>query len=53
MMSLYNFFNFASGMISISSSFAIMPKAIKATANGIFSVMLDLAAFLPSSYASI
>lgn len=51
MMSLYNFFNFASGMISISSSFAIMPKTIKGTANGIFSVLLNLTAFLPAPYA--
>ena len=51
MMSLYNFFNFASGMISISSSFAIMPKTIKGTANGIFSVVLNLTAFLPAPYA--
>ena len=51
MMSLYNFFNFASGMISIISSFAIMPKTIKGTANGIFSVVLNLTAFLPAPYA--
>ena len=51
MMSLYNFFNFASGMISISSLFAIMPKTIKGTANGIFSVVLNLTAFLPAPYA--
>ena len=29
MMSLYNFFNFASGMITISAGFAIMPKLLK------------------------
>ena len=50
MMSLYNFFNFASGMISISSSFAIMPKTLKGTANGIFAVVLNLIAFLPAPY---
>ena len=50
MMSLYNFFNFASGMISISSSFAIMPKTLKGTANGIFAVVLNLIAFLPAPF---
>ena len=50
MMSLYNFFNFASGMITISAGFAIMPKTIKGTANGIFAVLLNLMAFLPAPY---
>ena len=50
MMSLYNFFNFASGMITISAGFAIMPKTIKGTANGIFSVLLNIMAFLPAPY---
>ena len=50
MMSLYNFFNFASGMISINASFAIMPKTLKGTANGIFAVVLNLIAFLPAPY---
>lgn len=50
MMSLYNFFNFASGMISISCSFSIMPKTLKGTANGIFAVVLNLIAFLPAPY---
>ena len=51
MMSLYNFFNFASGMITISAGFAIMPKTIKGIANGIFAVVLNLIAFLPAPYA--
>ena len=51
MMSLYNFFNFASGMISINAGFAIMPKSIKGIANGIFAVVLNLIAFLPAPYA--
>ena len=50
MMSLYNFFNFASGMITISAGFAIMPKTIKGIANGIFAVLLNLMAFLPAPY---
>ena len=50
MMSLYNFFNFASGMITISAGFAIMPKTIKGTANGIFAVLLNLIAFQPAPY---
>jgi MFS family permease len=50
MMSLYNFFNFASGMISINAGFAIMPKTLKGTANGIFAVVLNLIAFLPAPY---
>ena len=48
MMSLYNFFNFASGMITISAGFTIMPKTIKGTANGIFAVLVNLMAFLPA-----
>ena len=50
MMSLYNFFNFASGMISINAGFAIMPKTLKGIANGIFAVVLNLIAFLPAPY---
>ena len=50
MMSFYNFFNFASGMITISAGFAIMPKTIKGTANGIFAVLVNLIAFLPAPY---
>ena len=51
LMSLYIFINCASGIITISASFEVMPKTLKGTATGIYSIIVNLTAFLPASYA--
>ena len=50
-MSLYMLFNSASGIITISASFAVMPKTLTGTATGIYSIIVNLIAFLPAPYA--
>jgi hypothetical protein len=51
LMSLYILINSASGIITISASFAVMPKTLTGTATGIYSLMVNLIAFLPAPYA--
>ena len=51
LMSLYMLINSASGIISISASFAVMPKTLKGTATGIYSIIVSLIAYLPAPYA--
>ena len=51
LMSLYILINAASGIISISASFAVMPKSLTGTATGMYSLLVNLIAFLPASYA--
>ena len=43
--------NSASGIITISASFAVMPKTLTGTATGIYSIIVNLIAFLPAPYA--
>ena len=50
LMSLYMLFNSACGIISISASFAVMPKNLIGTATGIYSIIVNLIAFLPAPY---
>ena len=50
-MSLYMLLNSASGLISISASYAVIPKNLIGTATGIYSVVVNLAGFLPAPYA--
>ena len=50
-MSLYMLLNSASGLISISASYAVIPKNLIGTATGIYSVIVNLAGFLPAPYA--
>jgi hypothetical protein len=51
LMSLYMLLNSASGIITISASFAVMPKTLTGTATGIYSIIVNLIAFLPAPYA--
>ena len=51
LMSLYILINSASGIVTISASFAVMPQTLKGTATGIYSLMVNLIAFLPAPYA--
>ena len=51
LMSLYILINSASGIITISASFAVMPKTLTGTATGIYSLVVNLIAFLPAPYA--
>ena len=50
-MSIYMLLNSASGLISISASYAVIPKNLIGTATGIYSVVVNLAGFLPAPYA--
>ena len=50
-MSIYMLLNSASGLISISASYAVIPKNLIGTATGIYSVIVNLAGFLPAPYA--
>jgi hypothetical protein len=50
-MSLYMLLNSASGLISISASYAVIPKNLIGTATGIYSVVVNFAGFLPAPYA--
>ena len=51
LMSMYILINSASGILSISASFAVMPKTLTGTATGIYSLVVNLIAFLPAPYA--
>ena len=51
LMSMYILINSASGIITISASFAVMPKTLTGTATGIYSLLVNLIAFLPAPYA--
>ena len=51
LMSFYILINSAAGILSISASFAVMPKTLKGTATGIYSLVVNLIAFLPAPYA--
>ena len=51
LMSIYILVNSASGILSISASFAVMPKTLTGTATGIYSLVVNLIAFLPAPYA--
>ena len=51
LMSLYMLINSASGIITISASFHVMPKTLIGTATGIYSIVVNLIAFLPAPYA--
>ena len=51
LMSLYMLLNSASGIITISASFAVVPKALTGKATGIYSLVVNLIAFLPGPYA--
>ena len=50
-MSLYMLLNCASGLISISASYAVIPKNLIGTATGIYSVFVNLFGFLPAPFA--
>ena len=50
LLSLYMILNSASGIISISASFAVMPKTLTGTATGIYSIIVNLIAFLPAPF---
>ena len=50
LMSMYILINSASGIITISASFAVMPKTLTGTATGIYSLLVNLIAFLPAPY---
>ena len=51
LMSLYILNNSASGIISITASFAVIPRTLIGTATGICSIVLNIIAFLPAPYA--
>ena len=51
LMSMYILINSASGIITISASFAVMPKTLTGTATGMYSLLVNLIAFLPAPYA--
>ena len=51
LMSLYMLLNSASGIITISASFEVMPKTLTGIATGIYSIIVNLIAFLPAPYA--
>ena len=51
LMSMYILINSASGILTISASFAVMPKTLTGTATGIYSLLVNLIAFLPAPYA--
>ena len=44
-------FNTSSGLISISASYAVIPKIFIGTATGIYSIAVNLFGFLPAPYA--
>jgi sugar phosphate permease len=51
LMSMYILINSASGILTISASFAVMPKTLTGTATGMYSLLVNLIAFLPAPYA--
>ena len=50
-MSFYMLLNTASGLISISASYAVVPKNLIGTATGVYSIIVNLFGFLPAPYA--
>ena len=50
-MSFYMLFNTAAGLISISASYAVIPKNLIGIATGIYSISVNLLGFLPAPYA--
>ena len=50
LMSLYILINSASGIISISATFSVIPDNLTGTANGIYSLIVNLIGFLPAPY---
>ena len=50
-MSLYMLINSASGLISISASYAVIPKNLIGSATGIYSIIVNFGGFLPAPYA--
>ena len=50
LMSIYILLNSASGIISISATFAVVPEILVAPANGIYSFVVNLLGFLPAPY---
>ena len=49
-MSLYMLINSAAGLISISASYAVIPKNLIGSATGIYSIIVNLGGFLPAPY---
>ena len=49
-MSIYILLNSASGIISISATFAVIPDILAGPANGLYSFVVNLIGFLPSPY---
>ena len=45
--------NSTCGLIAVSASFEVMPKTLKGTAVGIYSIATDLIGFFPSSYSYV
>ena len=50
LMSLYILINSASGIISISATFSVIPEDLTGIANGIYSLVVNLIGFLPAPY---
>ena len=50
-MSFYMLFNTAAGLISISASYAVIPKNLIGIATGIYSISVNFLGFLPAPYA--
>ena len=50
LMSLYILLNSASGIISISATFSVVPEKLDGPANGIYSFIVNLIGFLPAPY---
>ena len=50
LMSLYILFNSASGIISISATFAVVSENLAGPANGFYSFIVNLIGFLPAPY---
>ena len=50
LMSLYILINSASGIISISATFSVIPENLTGIANGIYSFVVNLIGFLPAPY---
>ena len=50
LMSMYILINSASGIISISATFAVVSDNLAGPANGVYSFIVNLIGFLPSPY---
>ena len=51
LMSIYILLNSASGIISISATFAVVSKNLAGPANGVYSFIVNLLGFLPAPYS--